>query len=120
MGHIQPQRRVSNQTAGKRRQLLDLFNNGCFYCGCRLTIELMTIDHLVPKSKGGSSELNNLVPSCAPCNTAKADNPPTANELQRAFNAHGSVPEVNDDDLSGRPYAAHVRRLRQIISTGKL
>lgn len=32
---------------------------------------LMTIDHVIPKVKGGSSELENLVPLCQPCNSAK-------------------------------------------------
>jgi 5-methylcytosine-specific restriction endonuclease McrA len=33
--------------------------------------ELMTIDHVVPKCKGGGNELHNLLPSCTECNTAK-------------------------------------------------
>lgn len=33
--------------------------------------ELMTIDHVIPKSKGGLDRLNNLVPSCNRCNTKK-------------------------------------------------
>ena len=35
--------------------------------------ELMTIDHIVPKSKGGSNDLSNLQPMCHTCNTKKAD-----------------------------------------------
>lgn len=33
----------------------------------------MTFDHLIPKSKGGSKGLNNLVPACQPCNTLRGN-----------------------------------------------
>lgn len=35
--------------------------------------ELMTIDHIVPKSKGGTNDLENLQPMCNACNARKAD-----------------------------------------------
>lgn len=34
----------------------------------------LTVDHIIPKSKGGSDKPANLQPMCAPCNFAKADN----------------------------------------------
>lgn len=35
--------------------------------------EMMTIDHIVPKSKGGNNDIDNLQPMCHTCNTKKAD-----------------------------------------------
>lgn len=35
--------------------------------------ELMTIDHIVPKSKGGTNDIGNLQPMCHTCNAKKAD-----------------------------------------------
>jgi len=35
--------------------------------------ELMTVDHIHPKSKGGTYDLENLNPMCAKCNTKKAN-----------------------------------------------
>jgi hypothetical protein len=35
--------------------------------------EMMTIDHIIPKSKGGNNDINNLQPMCNTCNTKKAD-----------------------------------------------
>lgn len=34
---------------------------------------LMTKDHILPKSKGGSESLKNLQPMCKPCNELKSD-----------------------------------------------
>jgi 5-methylcytosine-specific restriction endonuclease McrA len=42
----------------------------CQYCGSRTSL---TVDHVIPRSKGGSSEWENIVASCAPCNRRKGD-----------------------------------------------
>ena len=42
----------------------------CQYCGVRSNL---TVDHVIPRSKGGSSEWDNIVASCAPCNRRKGD-----------------------------------------------
>lgn len=35
--------------------------------------DYMHIDHLIPKAKGGSSSINNLMPICKGCNSSKKD-----------------------------------------------
>ncbi len=45
----------------------------CQYCG---TSGRLTVDHVVPRSKGGGSSWDNIVTSCAPCNLRKADRLP--------------------------------------------
>ena len=40
----------------------------CQYCGSRSNL---TVDHVVPRSKGGPSSWENIVASCAPCNRRK-------------------------------------------------
>src|SRR3954451_10882587 len=42
----------------------------CQYCGSRGNL---TVDHVVPRSKGGASNWENIVTSCAPCNRRKGD-----------------------------------------------
>jgi 5-methylcytosine-specific restriction endonuclease McrA len=42
----------------------------CQYCGSRSNL---TVDHVVPRSKGGISTWENIVASCAPCNRRKGD-----------------------------------------------
>jgi 5-methylcytosine-specific restriction endonuclease McrA len=43
----------------------------CFYCGCRVAHGQLTMDHIVPLSRGGRSIKDNLVPCCKDCNTRK-------------------------------------------------
>ena len=42
--------------------------HACVYCGARSDL---TLDHVVPLSKGGSNELENLATACRPCNSSK-------------------------------------------------
>ncbi|HXG75530.1 MAG TPA: HNH endonuclease [Gaiellaceae bacterium] len=43
----------------------------CAYCGTETT--RLTLDHVVPRSRGGTSVWENVVASCAPCNHRKGD-----------------------------------------------
>lgn len=43
----------------------------CYYCGRRVGPAALTMDHLVPLSRGGRSSKANLVPTCKACNTKK-------------------------------------------------
>jgi 5-methylcytosine-specific restriction endonuclease McrA len=40
----------------------------CVYCG---SSENLTVDHVRPKSRGGTDTADNLVTACRPCNQAK-------------------------------------------------
>lgn len=54
-----------------REMLLKKQSGVCFYCRKPLLLEDATIDHITPKSKGGSYALENLVAACRPCNQEK-------------------------------------------------
>lgn len=43
----------------------------CAYCGIHLSVDEATLDHVVPKAKGGDHSKRNLVPSCEKCNGRK-------------------------------------------------
>ncbi len=43
----------------------------CFYCGRFVGSSNLTMDHLVPLSRGGRSLRANLVPACKECNNRK-------------------------------------------------
>jgi 5-methylcytosine-specific restriction endonuclease McrA len=42
----------------------------CQYCG---STKELTIDHIIPRSRGGEDSWENLVVACMPCNTRKGD-----------------------------------------------
>jgi 5-methylcytosine-specific restriction endonuclease McrA len=43
----------------------------CHYCGRRFAAKELTMDHIVPVSKGGKTTKGNVVPCCKECNTEK-------------------------------------------------
>jgi len=53
-----------------RRAVFARDNWTCQYCGSRAQL---TVDHVIPRSKGGDSSWENIVASCAPCNRRKGD-----------------------------------------------
>ncbi len=51
----------------------------CQYCG---TNKILTLDHVIPRSKGGKTSWGNLVTACRRCNTNKGDRSPEASGLK--------------------------------------
>src|SRR4051794_28252669 len=54
-----------------RRALFARDDWRCVYCGT--TAGRLTLDHVVPRSRGGDSTWENVVTSCAPCNLRKGN-----------------------------------------------
>ena len=48
-------------------------NFTCQYCGKTTTPHELTLDHILPQSRGGKSVWENLITSCQSCNTKKGD-----------------------------------------------
>ena len=57
-----------------KKNVLVRDNYECAYCGCRQ--KRLTIDHVIPKSKGGKSTFENTVASCKTCNNSKQNRTP--------------------------------------------
>lgn len=74
----------------------------CAYCGSRNSL---TIDHIIPQSKGGLHEWKNIITACLPCNLRKGDRTPkeagmsmrfqpsTPTNFLDLFNTHRDYPE---------------------------
>lgn len=55
----------------------------CTYCGCTTQLDarenssnFATVDHVIPRARGGSGKRDNLVLACLKCNQEKGDNLP--------------------------------------------
>lgn len=58
-----------------RKNIFKRDNNCCQYCGTHTTA--LTIDHVLPKSRGGGDTWENLVTACFRCNNAKGNLTPS-------------------------------------------
>ncbi len=56
-----------------RRNLWRRDRRRCQYCGCEPTGDDITVDHVLPRSKGGESTFENCVLSCTACNLKKGN-----------------------------------------------
>jgi len=54
-----------------RRNLFRRDRNACQYCGRRCSTEDLSIDHVVPRSRGGLATWENCVVACLRCNARK-------------------------------------------------
>ncbi len=64
-----PRRRVTFS----RRNVYRRDHNACQYCGTRPSIEDLTVDHVMPRSRGGKTNWINCVLSCVKCNRRKSN-----------------------------------------------
>jgi predicted phage replisome organizer len=63
----QTRKRVADHRARKKKELTE--GSECAYCGGYAD----TIDHIIPRSKGGADIEENIVPCCKSCNSSKKD-----------------------------------------------
>jgi len=57
-----------------RREVLRRDKHTCQYCG---STKQLTLDHVIPRSKGGNHSWDNVVIACEPCNSRKGDRTPS-------------------------------------------
>lgn len=60
-------------TIGQIKILFALHDGTCKYCHENVGNLNLTIDHVVPMSKGGANTISNIVPCCMKCNTIKGE-----------------------------------------------
>ncbi|MCU1346381.1 MAG: hypothetical protein JWL70_2647 [Acidimicrobiia bacterium] len=92
----------NRRTALSRRAVLARDEHRCQYCGANAD----SIDHVVPRSRGGEHCWENVVAACRPCNTRKRDRyledsgmrlarrPMAPRELGWVWMAVGRVPDA--------------------------
>ena len=58
-------------SAKERKQVFDMCNGHCAYCGTEITFRGMQIEHKKPLRLNGSDTLENMLPACRSCNHYK-------------------------------------------------
>jgi 5-methylcytosine-specific restriction endonuclease McrA len=71
----------ASATYQRNRKLILSDNPPCHWCGVNAGVEA---DHLIETDRGGTSELDNLVPSCRKCNATRGNKYRAARDDQRA------------------------------------
>ncbi len=74
-----------------RRTVLARDMYTCQYCGGKPGKQDLTIDHVIPRSRGGKTIWENVVTACAPCNLRKANRLPE--EASMALRAKPARPQ---------------------------
>ncbi|MGL3150973.1 HNH endonuclease [Microbacterium sp. A82] len=73
---------MSRRAPVTRRGVLRRDNHRCGYCGGAAS----TIDHVLPRSRGGADSWENLVACCLRCNNVKSNRTPQEMHWQLRFN----------------------------------
>lgn len=77
--------------------------NTCAYCGQSFPTGDLTVDHVIPKSRGGDDSWTNLIAACGPCNQRKADRLPREANMYPRWQPKPPPP-------GWRQYRSHIRR----------
>jgi 5-methylcytosine-specific restriction endonuclease McrA len=67
---------IHHEAKFSRHSIFDRDNNTCMYCGKHMPKSQLTIDHVVPQSRGGNDTWENLVLACLTCNVRKGSRTP--------------------------------------------
>jgi 5-methylcytosine-specific restriction endonuclease McrA len=59
-----------------RHNIFERDKNTCQFCGVTFERKDLNLDHVVPRDRGGPTTWENIVCSCIPCNTRKANRTP--------------------------------------------
>lgn len=58
----------------------------CLYCGVGLSSSTATMDHVMPKSRGGKTNYENCATSCKKCNSKKDNKTPSEADMKLRYN----------------------------------
>jgi 5-methylcytosine-specific restriction endonuclease McrA len=96
-------RKRRNQSGKQRLRILMRDRLRCQYCGARGSQFDLTLDHIVPRSRGGRSDAENLCAACKTCNQRKGDRTP--DEARMPLLATPSALRYGLDKAALRHYA---------------
>ncbi len=71
-----------------RRNLFARDHNTCQYCGKKFSSSQLSLDHVIPRSLGGTTCWENIVCACLKCNVRKGGRTPSQAHLQLIRSPH--------------------------------
>lgn len=108
--------RQRREESGAKRMKIYLRDGWqCQYCSIKASvkpnkkqihIKELTLDHITPKSKGGSSLPSNLVTACKKCNQRKADRTPDEARMPLRTEIH-DITQIGIDNIMLCRYVEH-------------
>ena len=72
-----------------REEVFREYGTACSYCGYEDPV--MTVDHIIPRSKGGLDIMENLLPACRKCNYSRGNRMPGS-----FFETEGTPPTLHE------------------------
>jgi hypothetical protein len=97
----QHKRLYTSKRRDKLPHLIEKYGMKCYWCGCHLKPESLTIDHYIPLSKGGSNKIKNLRLACNGCNNKRGNVMPQetlqtiAEQSKICFPSHWKKPKYH-------------------------
>lgn len=96
---VNPKKHISFFESFTRQNVYDRDGGRCMYCGEPVSRNKFTFDHVIPRSRGGKTNWQNIVCSCLKCNSKKDNRTPKESGMtliQKPF-----APLIADDFNSG-------------------
>ena len=79
---------ITYETKGRER---------CYYCGRKIMPNKITLDHIYPRSLGGPTIPQNLIPACKNCNEKKGNMTPEQHKIYQRFQGLPQQREFKQD-----------------------
>lgn len=92
----------------------EIFNRDgftCHYCGAHPPESILQIDHIIPVSKGGTNDPENLITSCQSCNIGKGANLLDKTELK----IDEKIKDIEESEEQIKQYNEVIQRRNQRI-----
>ncbi len=83
--HVKREREKARELRASAWWKAQLQRGVCHYCGRHVGPVALTMDHVVPVSRGGRSVRGNCVPCCKDCNNRKKSHTPAEQILNQLF-----------------------------------
>ena len=83
----------------------------CGYCGKTPPEVSLEVDHIEPKSRGGSDDINNLITACFDCNRGKSNR--TLDKIPNQLNENLNIIKEKEEQL--KEYRKYVLKVRKRI-----